>query len=80
MFDFLQKPPEFLTYDQLSYMTAFKIWSKYSETFIAGVPNFDIFGLTGTELKHWCILGKHLSSFPKIILRLQKNILQEYFR
>ena len=36
-------------------MTGFKIWSKYSETFSVSVPQFDITGILGTELKPLCM-------------------------
>ena len=45
-------------YDQPSYTTRFKIWSKYSETFSVGVQQFDITGIPGTEIKCLCILGR----------------------
>ena len=43
-------------------MAGFKIWSKYSEFFFVGVPQFDITSVLGTKLKRLCILGKKIST------------------
>ena len=51
-------------------MTSVKIWSKYSETFSVGVPEFDITGLPGTELKRLCILWRKYN-FPILVALLK---------
>ena len=71
--------PESLIYGQLSSVTGFKIWSKYSGNFSVGVPQFDITGLLGTELKRLCILGRKYN-FPRLVvfLKLQVKYLSSF--
>ena len=54
-----------LIYDQFC-MPGFKMWSKYFEIFSEGVPQFDITGLPGTELKRLYVLGRKYN-FPRLV-------------
>ena len=53
----LRKSPVSLIYDSPSYITGLRRWSKSSETFSVGVPQFEITGLTGTSYNVLWILG-----------------------
>ena len=60
-------------YDIPSLITGCKRWSKNSETFSVGVPQFEKTRLLGMLLSLLCTFGKRYN-LPKLVLFLKLNL------
>ena len=65
----LRKSPVSLIYESPSCITGLRWWSKNSETFSVGVPQFEITGLPGTSYNLLWILGRRYI-FPRLVVFL----------